>query len=76
METLKDHAMTVAYIVGFVAVIALAAYLIAEFGVYMLVGGVFALGVYTVYKVYTGVLEEVRQTRKRKEYKDVQQAEE
>lgn len=76
METLKDHMKTVAYIVGFVAAIALAVYLLVTFGDVIILGAAALMGLYTVYSIYMGVLKEIRQSRKRKEHKDVQQAEE
>lgn len=74
METLKDHLKTVAYIVGFAAAISLVTYLFVTFGEIIFVGIACLMGIYVVYSIYTGVLKEVRETRKRKEYlKNVQE---
>lgn len=76
METLKDHLKTIAYIVGFIVAIIIVVYLFITFGEMIFVAAAIAMGLYTVYSIYVGVLNEIRQTRKRKEHKDVQQSEE
>lgn len=76
METLKDHLKTIGAITGVMIGIGLAVYLLVTFGDVIILGAAALMGLYTVYSIYMGVLKEIRQSRKRKEHKDVQQAEE
>lgn len=66
-ENLIDHAKTIGIIIAIVAGITLLGFLITTYAEYLVAFVVLAVVVYLIYSIYTGILKDVKTTRKRKE---------